>query len=298
MASYEEREVKVKETALPVTFLRADLSRSGSHKDYLIDGILPELNSLPEKTIAVSSSGNLAISLAQAVSTGALKREIIIFTASNLPATKSSALHKLAITSGGKVILKESKQPRKDSLNYSQQNDSVYLLRPSAHPEWSRYYHALGKEIAVTKEQIPETDVVIICCSSGLSTIGICDYLIEQKFDLPVCIVQTSHINSIAKAYDADFNYEESTLANAVADKIAALKNQVLEKVSQTKGNGVVVDNSLIDLAAAEINNQRLIANPMHEEFTANTALSLAGLYKLYEKGYNFAKPLLVISGN
>lgn len=273
-------------------FKREDQNPSGSFKDRLIDHVWQDLIGMDSEEIVLSSSGNLAISLLyfQINSDRKLNKKIKIFVKDNMMETKFSRLRSLADKAGAELVV--SKKPKSDCFRYASQ-DGVYWLRNSEGEDYPKAYHSLANEIIEheVKEGV-QFDAVLIATSSATAAVGMMEQFQSKEKQMPVYLVQTSHINSIAKEFDQDFQSEEDTLANAISDRVAKRKSEAVELAKALQGGGVVCDNKQI------LEAQNILQDLLEDEFSGNAALPLAGFFKLREKGYNLVNPLLIISGN
>lgn len=282
-----------------IYFKREDQNPSGSFKDRLLAHIWSDLANAAESEIVTSSSGNFAISLLYFIryQEPKLVKKAKVFIKDNLPASKRGRLEELVKSTKAELVV--ATKPKSAALQSARQGNAFYL-RGSAVDSYAKAYEPIAHEIAEyeTEHQL-EFDAVIICCSSGTAAQGMMQGLLALKRKLPTFIVQTTHIFSIAKEFDKEFNpetgYEERTVANAIADRIAKRKNRIVELLDQLKGSAVIVNNAEIEAATGILNGSEIDRT---NEFTGNAALSLAGMFKLEQKGYNFAKPLVIISGN
>lgn len=271
-------------------FKREDLNPSGSFKDRLVGYIWGELAKLPEPEIVVSTSGNFGISLLHFQKEKPLPKKFSVFTGTNLPAPKLEKLQKLATETGANLHV--NAQAKSAARKYALKQEAYYL-RASDHTDYVNAYRPMAMEICNYElESGLNFDCIVVCCSSGTAATGLLLGLESAARDLPVFIVQTSYINSIAKEFDQDFEQEHTTLANAISDRIANQKPLLVNLLRENKGSGLVVGNAEISLA------QRIISQLLETQFSGNGALGLAGFFKLLKKGYNLPMPLIIISGN
>lgn len=273
-------------------FKREDKNPSGSFKDRLVSHIWPELVNLGEREIVVSSSGNLAISLLyfQKHAESKLPGKIKVFIKNNLPQSKYGRLASLVSETGAELV--KSQRPKSDCFKYAKANNAFWV-RNSVGQDFPKAYHQLATEITnYENETNTQFDVVFICASSGTALQGLLEGLIQADRGLPVYAVQTSHIHPIAKEFDTDFVLESVTEANAISDRVCARKPMIMPLLQKLNGSGVIVSNSEIDTARASLSQL------LKTEVTGNAALSLAAFSKLSKKGYNFNRPLIIISGN
>lgn len=271
---------------------REDKNPSGSFKDRLISHIWPELTNFGEREIVVSSSGNLAISLLYFQKNAEIKLsgKIRVFIKDNLPQSKYERLATLASETGAELV--KSQRPKSDCFKYAKANNAFWV-RNSVGQDYPKAYHSLAKEItSYENESSIQFDAIFICTSSGTALQGLLEGLIQTGRQLPVYAVQTSHINPIAKEFDTDFVLEPVTEANAISDRVCARKPMIMPLLEKLNGSGVIADN-------AEITKARVsLSQLLQTEVTGNAALSLAAFSKLTKKGYNFNRPLIIISGN
>jgi threonine synthase len=269
-------------------FKREDANPSGSFKDRLIAYLWPQLGQLAESEIVLSSSGNLAISLLTWQAEEPLQKKITIFVKPNLPEVKNAKLLDLVAKTGANLV--ESRRPKSDCFKYARDN-KAFWLRNSAGEDYPQAYKLLGDEILEQQAEFG-FNAVFVCASSGTALQGILESFVAKRASLPVFAVQTSHVHPLAKEFES-VGYEADTQANAISDKVMPRKLKLLNLLSQVGGQAIAPDNN--EIAEALRSLQGFLPG---SEFTGNAALSLAGFLKLQKKGYNFAKPLIIISGN
>lgn len=183
--------------------------------------------------------------------------------------------------------------PKSEAIKDAKSGKGI-LLRPSEHPEYSDAYISLGTEICDFVSSGNQVSDIFICCSSGIATIGMIKGMSQRNIKLPVHIVQTSHVNTIAKDFDQDFSPEKVTLANAISDKVAKRKLDVISQLELCGGSGLVADNQLILKPSGILNS--IVSK--ENQFTGNAALSLAGYLKAIRHNTQIRNPLIIISGN
>jgi threonine dehydratase len=286
----------IAETATKLLIKREDSCPSGSFKDRLVADVWPRI-STDNQEVVVHSSGNFAISCLHHAELDNSGIKLVVFINDNLPKQKLDYLETLAAKANSRII--KSARPKSDAIKYANEHGS-FLFRGSTDSEYPNSYFSLAEEIVESGNKI---DVVIIPTSSATAAVGVMRYLVAKQLKVPVFIVQTSHINSIASEFDHDFSIEESSPANAIADRIAKRRGECLELINQLQGGGIVVNNQQLLEAttlinSSEFSSQGLIPQSPYTSFTANAALSFAGFFKLQAKGYNFKNPLLILSGN
>jgi threonine synthase len=227
----------------------------------------------------ISSSGNAAISAAAYLNI-VEKANLKIFVSDHINPAKLAKLN--ALTSEKNVMV-QSNSPKSDAIKAAAEN-SAFNLRGSRDDKAKVGYKTIAYEIA---KDYPQVDAIFIPCSSGTSTIGIYEGFKEKDLFPQIHIVQTSKINTIAKELDNNFIASESSLADAITDRVAHRKQEVLSAIKQTKGNGWVATDVELEEAKEKINS----------EYSYNSLLAFAGYFKAVKAGNQFKAPLILASG-
>ncbi len=107
------------------------------------------------------------------------------------------------------------------------------------------------------------------------------------------CILsRLQKIYPIAKEFDSHFTPTATSLSNAISDRVAKRKKQVIDVVTASNGGGAVVSDADIVSAQNELKKYAGI------EVSPDGALALAGLFKLKRSGrFKYQAPVIVISG-
>lgn len=265
-----------------IWFKREDQNPQKSFKDRSMAYWLSFYNAQGKKDFVISSSGNAAASaIAYCKLFGA---NLKVFVSENIPDYKFDNLINLKADSGNIEIVK-SRKPKSDAFKFAQSNNFINL-RGSTDNNAIEGFKTIAFEL---NEKNP--DAVFVCCSSGTSLIGIYEGF-KQLNKLPqLHIVQTTRIHSIASHFDNNFSKSPSSIANAVSDKVANRKKQVISVIEESNGSGwVVSDNDLVEAKA------ELVENGIEIE-GYNAYVGYAGLKKALNHGRHFENPVCIISG-
>lgn len=234
---------------------------------------------------ALSSSGNAAISAASLAKKYSLELEL--FLSRTIIPKKLEEITNISNLSKN-IHVNISDKPRSDLIKYVNSNPEVTNLRGSTDPYATSGYKTIAYEIV---EQLPQIDAIFIPCSSGTSTLGIAEGFKEMNKNVAIHICQTSKIHPIAKMFDINYSATESSLGDAITDKVAHRKKSIVDIVKQTQGFGWVISDE-----------ELLLAKRMADEWdfkflTYNSLLSLAGLLKSKRTNYIYNYPVLLFSG-
>lgn len=258
---------------------------SGSFKDRSMAYWMSKYKSLGKRNFVISSSGNAAMS---AVSFAKLMQaELAVFVSVNIPKYKWDQLSKLSENVTNIKLIKSIK-PKSDAIRYANEAGAINL-RGSSDGFAIEGFRTIGYELI---EQNPNIDAIFICCSSGTAAIGIYNG-IKQLSERPVKlnIVQTTKICPIASVFDKQYLRADRSLANAVSDKVAKRKSELVEIVKLTGGSGwVISDKELVD-AKAELVRHGINLDGY------NAYVGFAGYKKAITNGIQYKYPVIIISG-
>lgn len=285
------------EEQILVKYKREDLNPTGSFKDRSLAYQISYYKQKGEKTVLISSSGNAAISAVSYCKLAGIN--IHIFVSDNISKDKKKRLEVVQTygdvntpnSKESKAVIHYSLTPKSDAIKFAKENKLVNL-RPSFDDSAIEGFKTLGYEIARIADVV---DSIFIPCSSGTSTIGIFNGLVEMQEELniklpQIHIVQTTKVQPIAKEFDRNYFETKDSLADAIVDRVANRKEKVLEVVEKTKGSGwVISDEEIIEIK--ETLDKKDI------QFSNTAALSFAGIMKAIKNGAKFESPLAIISG-
>ncbi len=137
-----------------------------------------------------------------------------------------------------------------------------------------------------------DIDAVFVCCSSGTSTIGLAQGYNKIAGHIPqIHIVQTTKICPIASQFDKNYEKAINSIANAVSDKIAKRKENVLDIVKSSNGFGWVVSDQEIIEAKKELVKLGIKVEGY------NAYVSYAGYKKSVKQRGIYKNPVCIISG-
>ena len=258
---------------------------SGSFKDRSMAYWMSKYNSFSKRNFVISSSGNAAMS---AVGFAKLMRaELTVFVSVNIPEYKWDKLTKFSgNTTNIKLI--RSVKPKSDAIRYANETGAINL-RGSSDDLAIEGFCTIGYELI---EQNPNIDAIFICCSSGTAAIGIYNG-IKQLSERPVKlnIVQTTKICPIASVFDKQYSATDRSLANAVSDKVAKRKSELIDIVNLTGGSGwVISDKELVDAKAELVRHGKNLDG-------YNAYVGFAGYKKAIANGIQYEYPVIIISG-
>lgn len=277
-----------------VGFKREDLNPNRSFKDRSLAYQVAFYAQQGKKDFVISSSGNAATSAIAYCSLASAN--LTVFVSDDIPEYKwesiQSVIKKYSADvkfNNSKVIVIKSKRSKSDAIKYALQNNAQNL-RGSVDENAVVGFKTISYELST---QYPDADAIFTCCSSGTSTLGIYNgYLDLSNKEIPkLNIVQTSKVYSIAKEFDTNFVGSNDSLANAVSDKVAHRKSQIINVINQTHGFGWVVDDG--DLKRAK---EILVQESIDIE-GYNAYVGFAGYLKAIENGKKYKNPVCIISG-
>lgn len=265
-----------------VYFVDETKNPNQSFKDRSLAFQLSYYYSQNKTNFVISSSGNAARS-AIAYAKLIPDAKLDVFVSDSIPNYK---LNKLG--SGKDIKIHKSNRAKSDAIKFSYSTGAINL-RGSKDDNASIGFRTLGEHIY---NNIPDADAIFVCCSSGTSTLGIYEGIKECGLRVPaIHIVQTSYIHPIAEEFDRDFVEQDSSLANAISDRVAHRKNEVIEIITQTNGGAWIVDDNDIKIAKDELIKLAIDIEGY------NAYVSFAGFMKAIKKGLSFKKPVCILTG-
>lgn len=260
-----------------VRFKREDLHPYGSHKGRSIPAMIDHYAAQGDRHFAVSSSGNAALAAALYVhelnAAGKGPFELDIYIGQHAAPHKADRLKALA-DEHVRVYVKE--RP-KQALTQAVQ-EGARSLRQSTDDAALAGYESLAQELAATQD----IGAVWIGTSSGTTAQALAAAFSKLKSPIQVHIVQTSSCHPLAQEFETYDGPDEPSDADAITDVVALRKAALVPLVGQTGGHGWTVTNDEIRAA------QDLAFKHTGLEISPNSALSVAGLVKAVEVGWEF----------
>lgn len=239
-----------------------------------------------KKSFALSSSGNAAITasyLAKYLGIG-----LHLFISNSIDKEKFQILDEFA-KGQSNIKLYQGERPRSALIKFLNSNKDVTNLRGSTDVNASLGYKSIAFELA---EQIPAISTIFIPTSSGTSAVGIHQGFTEINKNVQIHICQTTKVNSITKYFDSNFTISKVSLSDAITDKVAHRKEEVVQLIKKTNGFGWTISDTELLFAKAQLSMKEL-----PKQYSYNSLLSYAGFLKAKSLGYNFTNPVLLFSG-
>lgn len=276
---------------------REDLNPTGSHKDRGLTFQLSAHIQEGGKEFVISSSGNSSISIISLIKDTDLK--LHIFISERLNSDKQKRFEKII---GGKINIEQqepqvfnnitvhiTQRPVSRAFQFANEHGYIFL-RGSTDPYAIEGYKSIAFELQQQSHEHIQN--IFIPTSSGTTFEGIY-YGFKQMFEQGLIdqmpklhIVQTSKINTIAKAFYETVEFEGESLADSIVDKVGHRKNDVEKHIRATGGLGWIVNNAMITKAIERLNKNSVDAS-------ADGALSLAGYTLAVE-----SQPELILEKN
>lgn len=269
-----------KDSVSSLFFKREDLHPLGSHKGRSIPGMIDEKVKEGCRHFAISSSGNAALAAGlyiKALNEKAIDSEKItleILAGENINPRK---LQKLEALRDRQILLSIQDRPLQ-ALFMKTQDPSVQSLRQSSSPAALVGYHELAQELL----EIKSLKAVFMPTSSGTTAQALAEYFIQNKSGVEVHIVQTSSCHTIAESFVENYeNYSspEKSIADAIVDKTALRKDEIIPLITKTNGSGWIASNEEITAALDIIKKHTGLS------VSANSALSVVGLMQAVYTG-------------
>jgi threonine synthase len=280
---------------LDVILKREDLNQYGSFKDRSLRYWISELVEKGERNFCISSSGNSAISAAGIIheinkTRDNAKISLQIFISNNINTLKLSRLEKITDSNSNITVIKTDK-PKSNCIKYSNESKS-YNLRSSVDDLAIVGYKEISKEIQ-TQVGFDNIDSIFLCCSSGTSTVGIYQGMLDlglRKFP-SIFIIQSSKINPIAREFNKDYTSKDNSVLSAISDRIAHRKSSVVEILNSTKGSGLIIEDD-----EAKEGREKLLDFGITNASYEMGACLIAPL-KAQSQGFIINKPLCIMTG-
>ncbi len=230
------------------------------------------------KDLAISSSGNAAISAANYCQLAGLN--LNVFVSPKIPEGKKKALENLGVS------LHFSDRAVSDSTKFAKENN-CFNLRPSVNVLGPEGYQTIAFELLQNQGIVED---IFIPVSSGVSLLGIVRGF--GKFGLlpRVHACQSAAVCPVASQFDQDFQKEEESLAKALVAKLTPLQDEIVTATKESGGTGWVINNREIISAREKLSAKGI-------ETSEEGALALAAVYKAREKGFSLGKTVCLLTG-
>lgn len=249
-----------------------------SFKDRSLAYQISAYHEMDKNRFVISSSGNAAISAAAYIQL--MDAQLDIFVSNNVNPDKLSILRSFE---DEKIKIHLSQKAKSDAIKHASAIDAINL-RGSKDDYAIVGFKTIAYEIA---DQFPEVDAVFVPCSSGTSSLAIYQGFREVGLNVQLHICQTSKIHPIAKEFDTHFTQTTSSIADAITDRVAPRKADVLTAIKSSHGFGWIVSDEML----------KELYDQFGGEYSYNSLLSLGGLKKAKQNGFTFSNPVAIISG-
>lgn len=225
---------------------REDLHPYNSHKGRSIPYMIDFYANKGVKKFAISSSGNAALAACMHISKLNDKSiELDVFVGNNANKNKVNKLREYE-KENVRILVKE--RPLQ-ALTLAEK-DGATSLRQSTNGLALEGYKDLAKEILEQMGNLgTKRASLFIGTSSGTTAQALAQYFIDNKEDVQVHIVQTSSCHTIADAFGISDIPDEISTADAIVDKTAFRKDNLVELIKKTGGYGWCVSNEEIETA-------------------------------------------------
>jgi len=264
---------------------REDLNPTGSHKDRGVSVQIASHIAQGATSFIISSSGNAAVSASKYC-----KEANVPLTIFLSPKTPESKLKRISKYPNLQVIT--SRRPKSDAIKLANYTKAV-LLRGSVDPLAIDGYKVIATELAT---QVPNATDIFIPCSSGTSTVGVFQGYIDLVSSDGVeayprfHIVQTTRVCPIAREFDKDFQPTRESVAQAIVDRVALRRNEVISLIKKSEGHGWVVGDEEILFWLDELHNKGV-------NCSEEGAMTLAAVKKATDSGWEMKEVVCLITG-
>lgn len=260
-------------------FKREDKHPYGSHKGRSIPTMMVNYIREGIAKFIVSSSGNSALAAIRKAKEYNQQNkgqiQLKVFIGEKIDETKKKGLEQ-EIGNSSQIILEQVSRPKQTAFQLNKQKEDLVYLRQSRDNIAAFGYQELAKEL----DQILNLKAVFIPTSSGTTVEGLTEGFIMQKQSPELHIVQTEYCHPIAEEFDQRFSEKEDlSIADAIVDKVAHRKQNVVEAVNKSGGSGWILKEKEIKQA------KNLVESISGLDISYNSALSVAGVQKATKEG-------------
>ncbi len=239
------------------------LNPTGTHKDRSFAYWISYWHEKGAKELAIASSGNSAISAAAYCKKAGIR--LHAFISPRLAQEKKERLSSYALKTPLNsqvfkgVVIHEELLPRKAAIQFSSARGIPNLLA-SKYDEGTEGYKTIAFEIA---EQLPGVTHIFVPTSSGATLQGMYrgfEILQKEKgIATPrLYAVQTTKVHPIAEVFDQSFVAEEQSHAEAIVDRVAPRRNEIIDILRKTKGGGFIISQRELEEAAEMLEDKDL----------------------------------------
>jgi len=243
---------------------REDFNDTGSQKDRYIRYSIPKYVEDGNNKFVISSTGNASISALNYCISNNLYLTIFLS-----PKTHISKLERLfqntdikytneieidkEIDINDRIKLVYTNKPVSGAIQYA--NEHQYqLLRGSTDKYGYQGYMNIAYELI---EQMKDINIenILVPCSSGSTALGIYNGFKEAKengiiTNIPrIHVLQTTSINTISRMYDKDYEPTNTSIAQAISDKVSHRYKELHQMIKDSNGFGWIISDKEIQQA-------------------------------------------------
>ncbi len=264
-------------------FKREDLHPYGSHKGRSIPVMIDHYYKAGDRSFVITGSGNAALAAALHIKKINNEAEVCvldIYVGTHITPHKLEKIKKLA-DNNIRILIKE--RPLQALIQATQ--EGVRSLRQSTDDIAMIGYKSLAEELA----ELTGISSVFIGTSSGTTAEALAQYFLKHKLPIQVHIVQTSSCHIMSDAFENYDGPEETSIADAIVDKVAQRKMNLIPLIKKTGGRGWTATNENIEGA------QTMAWTHTDMEISTNSALSVAGAMQASSIGYDVGKVVVCL---
>lgn len=281
---------------------------TGSHKDRSLSFQISAYLAQGKSEFVISSSGNAAISAAALCQ----KTDAIlhVFLSPKILESKVMRLKSVLKERGeidmsrledgqeysfGNVIIHIHDRAKTHAFQFAKERNMVFL-RGSTDDLAIEGFKTIAFELF---EQAGDADSIFIPCSSGTSTSGVYEGYKQireslqesDEWEVPqIHLVQTTKVNPIASEFDKNFENTDASIAEAIVDRVAHRKKEVIQHIIDTDGFGWVVDDD-------EIKQGLVVLKSWGVECSPEGGMTIAAVLKAKKRGWSFNSPVCLLTG-
>lgn len=249
-----------------IVFKREDENPTGSVKDRGMAFQVSWVWQKGIKAVAISSSGNSAISAAAYCQLAGIR--LYAFVSPKINKEKLEKIESFNV----KVFL--TPRPVSDAVKFAKE-ENVFLLRSSISEEALEGYQSLAFEL---HKNLGRIDDLFLPVSSGTTLAGIAKGYQNLGYLPRFQVVQTTAVHPIADVFDKDYKASLTSLADALVARVTQRKEAVIGLIKESQGCGWVVNDEEIQKACFWLESHNLSTS-------AEGAASLAAIWKAKKKG-------------
>lgn len=263
-------------------FKREDLHPYGSHKGRSIPVMMDYYYEQGDRRFVITGSGNAALAAAlhapkiingkndvDTAMSGPI--DLDIYVGNHVAPKKLEKLKKLS-NDHIRVLIKErplqalTQAVQEGARSLRQSMDDIALIG----------YKSLGDELAKVKG----LGAIFIGTSSGTTAQALAQYFSTSNMKVQVHIVQTSACHVMTDSFETFDGAGEESIADAIVDKVAHRKADLIPLIQKTGGYGWVASNEEIETAQALSEEHALL------KISTNSTLSVVGAMQAAYRGW------------